>query len=289
MAPQTSIPIVANVLGTIGTVLWCVQLLPQIWTNYRTKKTDGLPGTMLFLWAICAVPFGAYAVAQNFNIPIQIQPQCFGTFSLVSWAQTLIYHNHWATWKATSLAIFLCLTFGGIEAALILTLKPLYDRGLDFPMFILGVIASILLALGLIPPYFEIWKRRGRVIGINWIFLIIDWSGAFFSLMALIAQLKFDVLGGVLYIICLFLEGGIVTSHLIWLFRTRKIRKLASYEDKSFDDIAEEHRQRNIKFAFSERRSRWSTKENELAEGSSSTGSDILPEFVLRPITIIKR
>jgi uncharacterized protein with PQ loop repeat len=36
-------------------------------------------------------------------------------------------------------------------------------------MIILGVIASILLAVGLLPPYIEIYKRRGRVIGINWV------------------------------------------------------------------------------------------------------------------------
>jgi hypothetical protein len=36
-------------------------------------------------------------------------------------------------------------------------------------MIILGVIASVLLAAGLIPPYFEIWRRRGRVIGISWV------------------------------------------------------------------------------------------------------------------------
>ncbi len=34
-------------------------------------------------------------------------------------------------------------------------------------MVLVGVIAAILLALGLLPPYFEIWKRRGRVIGIS--------------------------------------------------------------------------------------------------------------------------
>jgi hypothetical protein len=45
----------------------------------------------------------------------------------------------------------------------------LYDRGINFPMIILGVIASILLAVGLLPPYIEIYKRRGRVIGINWV------------------------------------------------------------------------------------------------------------------------
>ena len=31
---------------------WC----SRIWTNYRVKKTDGLPGIMMFLWAICVSP-----------------------------------------------------------------------------------------------------------------------------------------------------------------------------------------------------------------------------------------
>lgn len=49
----------------------------------------------------------------------------------------------------------------------------------------MGIIAAVLLAAGLLPPYRELWKRRGRVIGINWVFLGMDWFGAFFSLMAL--------------------------------------------------------------------------------------------------------
>lgn len=53
MAPQTDIPLAANILGTIGTVFWCVQLMPQIWHNWRYKKTEGLPRMMMLLWAIC--------------------------------------------------------------------------------------------------------------------------------------------------------------------------------------------------------------------------------------------
>lgn len=69
-------------------------------------------------------------------------------------------------------------------------------------------VASVLLAAGLLPPYGEIWKRRGRVIGIKWIrvslralsqlvpgsstskltcreiFSTMDCSGAFLSLTA---------------------------------------------------------------------------------------------------------
>lgn len=53
MPPQTSIPPAANILGTIGTVFWCVQLVPQIWHNWKSKNTDGLPRIMMLLWAIC--------------------------------------------------------------------------------------------------------------------------------------------------------------------------------------------------------------------------------------------
>lgn len=77
-----------NVLGTIGTVFWCVQLIPQIWYNWRRKETEGLPPLMMFLWAACtphlldihtgadadddvgAPPMGAYLILQvNILLP----------------------------------------------------------------------------------------------------------------------------------------------------------------------------------------------------------------------------
>ncbi|KAK4248831.1 hypothetical protein C7999DRAFT_13210, partial [Corynascus novoguineensis] len=232
------------------------QLIPQIWTNWRSKKTDGLPGVMMFLWALCGLPFGVYAIAQNFNIPLQVQPQIFAILCLIAWAQILLYHNRWPVWKASLLAVVVAAVLGGIEAALILTLRPLYDRGNETPVMVVGIIAAILLAAGLLPPYGEMWKRRGRVIGINWVFLTMDWSGAFFSLMALVAQNSFDVLGGVLYIICCVLEMGIFISHLVWLARTREIRKVARTKGKTFDDVAAEHETRGMPFKFAERKGR---------------------------------
>ncbi|KAK3363582.1 hypothetical protein B0T25DRAFT_48562 [Lasiosphaeria hispida] len=240
--------------------LWCVQLIPQVWTNWRTKKTDGLPGTMMFLWALCGVPFGVYAVVQNFNIPLQIQPQVFLVLCLVGWVQTLMYHENWATWKASLLGAAMVVIFGGVEAALILTLKPIYEGGNETPMLVVGIVAAILLAAGLLPPYGEIWKRRGRVIGINWVFLTMDWLGAVFSLMALVAQLTFDILGGVLYIICACLELGILISHIIWLLRTRKLRKAAAADGKTFDDAMAEHKAQGIPFKWAERKRNWEGK-----------------------------
>lgn len=94
MAPQTSIPKSATVLGLIGTVFWCIQLCPQIWHSYRRKSTDGLPTLMMLLWSWSGLPFGVYAIAQNFNIPIQVQPQCFALLCMVSFGQCKYYSGY---------------------------------------------------------------------------------------------------------------------------------------------------------------------------------------------------
>ena len=131
------------------------------------------------------------------------------------------------------------MTFGGSEAILVLTLRPLYDRQIVWPIMIVGIVAAILLAAGLLPPYFELWKRSGRVVGINFVFLTIDLLGAFFSLMGVVAQNTFDLLGGCLFIVCILIESGIFLSHGIWLLRTRKLRATAKAAGRDLDDLPE--------------------------------------------------
>lgn len=75
----------------------------------------------------------------------------------------------------------------------------------------------------------------------DFIFLTVDWAGAFFSLMALVAQHTFDVLGGSLYIVCLFLELGIFISQAVWLLRTRHVRREAKKAGKTYDQYVAEH------------------------------------------------
>ncbi|KAF2743303.1 hypothetical protein M011DRAFT_480875 [Sporormia fimetaria CBS 119925] len=272
--PQTSIPPAAHVLGTIGTVyvaidyaiseladhrwqmLVCsgvlalnthhyaahyIKIIPQIWHNWRRKSTEGLPGLMLMLWSVCAVPFGVYAIVQNFNFALKLQPQCFGGLTLITWGQSLHYHNKWKAWSSTLMTLAMAIAFAATEAILIVTLRGPYKRGVDWPMTMTAITASVLLGLGLIPPYFELAKRNGRVIGINFIFLAVDYAGAVFSLLALVAQHTFDVLGGTIYIVTIFLETGIVASHVIWRFRVRQIRHEAKACGKTYDEFIAQH------------------------------------------------
>ena len=148
------------------------------------------------------MPFGAYSIVQNFNFALKLQPQCFGGLTLIAWGQSLYYHNRWRVWTATLATIAVAVAFAVTEAILILTLRGPYYRGVEWPMMMLAITASVMQALGLIPPYFELAKRNGRVIGISktvpnprcndkrlsnldFIFLTVDFAGAFFSLMAL--------------------------------------------------------------------------------------------------------
>ncbi|KAI0160757.1 PQ loop repeat-domain-containing protein [Xylariaceae sp. FL1272] len=275
MAPQSDIPVSANVLGTIGTILWFTQLLPQIWTNWRSKSTEGLPASMMFLWAVSGVPFGVYAIVQNFNIPIQVQPQAFMVLCLVSWGQCLYYGRKWPLWTVILTCTATGAIFGGVEAALILTIRPIYRAGNEIPIVVIGIIAAILLAAGLVPPYGEAWKRRGRIIGINFLFLTVDSSGALFSLLSLVVQRSFDVLGGVQYGVVILLELGIFVSHFVWLVRTRRIRKRAKGEGKTFDDVAKEYEQRGETFRFAERKSwPWGRRGEEKGEGDVEMGNE---------------
>jgi hypothetical protein len=89
--------------------------------------------------------------------------------------------------------------FAGIEAGLIYAIRPAYARGLDWPVLLIGIVAFISLISGYLPIPLELLKRRGRVVGIDFIFLTIDWCGAFFSLLALVAQNEFDVVFGTMY------------------------------------------------------------------------------------------
>lgn len=47
------------------------------------------------------------------------------------------------------------------------TLQIPYNKGITWPDLVVGVIGAILISAGLIPPYFELWKRDGRVIGFS--------------------------------------------------------------------------------------------------------------------------
>lgn len=214
-----------NVLGTIGTILWCVQLVPQIIRNFYVKDCEGVPSVMMFLWALSGVPFSIYFFGTDGSIPLRIQPQLFTLCCVVTWIQTLYYPPvQCGLRKVIIYASTFIIIAAGAEVGFILWLRPIYREGKEWPLLIIGVIAAILIALGLIPPYFELAKRRGRVIGINFVFVGMDSLGALFSLVSIVVG-TMDILSIVLYAVVIALEFGIFASHIIWYIRFGKKEK----------------------------------------------------------------
>lgn len=229
--------VAVNVLGTIGTILWCIQLVPQIIRNFRLKDCTGLPPLMMFLWAASGVPFSIYFFGIDGLIPLRIQPQLFTFCCTVSWTQTLYYPPVSLPWRKVLFVVgaFVLISVG-LETGLILWLRPLNRRGIEWPMLVIGIIASVLLALGLVPPYFELAKRKGRVVGINFFFLAMDSFGALFSLISIVVG-TMDIMSMVLYAIVMAMEIGIFLSQVGWyLTGGRKIIK----EEKAHKYIEKE-------------------------------------------------
>lgn len=125
--------------------------------------------------------------------------------------------------------------------------------------------------------------------GIDFVFLTVDWCGAFFSLMSLVAQSEFDALFGTMYALCCAIEMGMVVSHLIWRLRTRGIRKRAKTEGDTFDESAEGKAWQAEGIDIEAKFWRWMGRENKVrdrVEGEEAI-EEIVPDKNTVPIGVV--
>ncbi|QLQ78356.1 hypothetical protein HG537_0A06030 [Torulaspora globosa] len=233
----------ATALATVATVCWCIQLIPQIWYNWRRKDCTGLPPLMMFLWVVSAIPFAIYFCVSEGNITLQVQPHLFMFFCAISFVQSCYYPPvRMARRKIAAILLIFAVWCVGMEVGFILWLRPLYRKGIHWPALIFGILASVLLAVGLLPPYFELAKRQGRVVGINFLFLFVDSLGAWLSIVSVILG-NMDVMGIALYCVVAALELGIFISHFIWCCRFKWFRKAPLEESEVEIEKIDEQKQ----------------------------------------------
>ncbi|KAI0258938.1 PQ loop repeat-domain-containing protein [Gloeopeniophorella convolvens] len=199
-----------NVFGTIGTICWTVQLIPQLHKSYRTKSTEGLSPWLLLLWGLAALPLGVYAVVQNLNAPLIVQPQLFGALALAAWAQCMHYGppRRGRRWCAGVLAALLVL-FAALEAGCVFALRPAYRRGTPAGKVgarFFGIFSAALLSPALLPQFWEI-RRHRAVVGLSLAFMAVDLAGGVFSDLSLVFKHDFDVVAAVTYSLVVLLDG----------------------------------------------------------------------------------
>ncbi|KAJ7097237.1 PQ loop repeat-domain-containing protein [Mycena belliarum] len=216
-----------NVMGTIGTICWTVQMVPQIYKSYHDKSTEGLSPWLVLVWGGAAAFLGAYTILLNLNIPLILQPQLFGVLAFVSWGQCQFYGARRSALTSTLMALAAILLVGGFQAALVFGIRPAYEagspgaaRGVQF----IGLWNAVLLALALVPQYVEIWQHN-EVMGISLVFMAVDLLGGVFNDLSLAFKDKFDAIAGVTFTLVIVMDGSILLLALILNPRAARRRR----------------------------------------------------------------
>lgn len=164
-------PAASNVLGTIGTIMWCLQIVPQIVKNYRSQSTYGLSPWLLVCWASASVPQGAYLLIEWVSVPLLIQPQIFAALALVGVGQCFYYRDggeqvgsKFTRWQASLCVLAAMIVYGGVEFAFFELGRLGKRRGTDAASQVFGILGVIGILGGLVPQYWEIYRIR-EVVG----------------------------------------------------------------------------------------------------------------------------
>jgi len=90
------------------------------------------------------------------------------------------------------------ILMGALEVLLIFVSRPAYEHGISAPVKLFGILSAVLIALGLLPQYWEIYKL-GEVKGISYIFIAIDSLGGILNDLSLAFSNEFDGLAAASY------------------------------------------------------------------------------------------
>ncbi|EIW58286.1 uncharacterized protein TRAVEDRAFT_148372 [Trametes versicolor FP-101664 SS1] len=224
-----------NALGTIGTVCWTIQLVPQIWKSWRAKSTEGLSEWLMLLWGFSGATLGVYAIVKNLNIPLILQPQLFGTLSFIGWAQCQYYGRKRSKWTSIAMYVAVMAFSAGFEVGMIYAVKPAYHHGNIRPVQFFGIFSSVLISTALIPQYWEIYKYK-EVIGISVLFMLVDMLGGIFSDLSLAFKEDFDIIAGVTYSIVVVMDAAIIICALVLNPVAKRHRKMSTVAENAPDD-----------------------------------------------------
>ncbi|KAK3844553.1 MAG: PQ loop repeat-domain-containing protein [Linnemannia gamsii] len=219
--------ILENVFGLLGIVFWSFQLLPQAIDNYKAKSTEGLSYSMFFIWTLCALGFGSYGVVEELSIPLIVQPQIFGFLSMVCYMQCLYYGmrtKEWWTLKRTMMVgCGAVVAMVGVQVGAVYATRAGINHNVPGTVEAAGIIPILLLVLGFIPQYIDIYRDRS-VVGVSMAFIAADAAGAIFSIISLCFRSEFDLLATCNYIAVLVCDAIVV---FFWVYFNKMHPELA--------------------------------------------------------------
>lgn len=178
-------------------------------------------------WAVAGIPLGTYNLVQNLNVALQVQPHILIFLSLTTWAQCKYYSDKWSLVRILACALAMGSVIGGVEAGLYFALRLARRRDIEWPLTLMAVLAAVLLCVGVLRYYWEIYKSRS-VQGISFMFVAIDAGGDLVSILALLFATRIDVVGMVVYSSELVLWIGICVLGVHFRLRIWALKQLGS-------------------------------------------------------------
>lgn len=228
MSAQT-LNTLAQVFGTLGTVLWCIQLAPQIWLNFRRKTTKGLSVYLYFGWLASSVCYAPYAVFTSQNIPIIVQPQCYGSLCAIVAIQALYYDKNWSPWQGVALFGAYCALGGGWEFGIYRAMVRADQVGVKGIPMLFGILSDIFLTAAFFPQIWQIWQEK-EVVGISYLFLMLDSAGAVCSIISLGLKKSIDGVAIAGYIGVIIVEVIVLLAALYYNPNAERKRHAAEKE-----------------------------------------------------------
>jgi hypothetical protein len=199
-----------------------VQLLPQIWKNWRRHDTESLSALFFLSWAIAGVPLGVYNIVDDFNVALQVQPNVLIFLSLVTWSQCKYYGENWGMKKVGGAFVVMAVALGGVETGLVFAVRVAVERGCGWALTVMAVVAAVLLAGGVLRHIVDM-VRTGSDAGVSLRFALLDASGDVASLLSVVFQARLSVLGLVIYGSELVVWMGLIG--IVLYFRMAKGKK----------------------------------------------------------------
>ncbi|RXK34952.1 hypothetical protein M231_07798 [Tremella mesenterica] len=207
-------PVAEILCASVAAVIWCFQVVPPIIAAYRTKSTQALSPWMMLLWAGGALLYAPYAVAQNLNIAIILQPHIFYVLTCTSFIQCLHYTLGQSRVKAGGWFLGLTVLFAGFDTGSIFALRRTNSLGLNGVAMIYGYGTSVLDMIGFIPQYIHILRIR-HVPKITILFGLMDLTGCVLSMLSLLFRRRLDIAGFVFYLSMGILDLGLLSFAII--------------------------------------------------------------------------
>ncbi|CAE6512136.1 unnamed protein product [Rhizoctonia solani] len=165
--------------------------------NYFTNLKLAAICILRFIWALSAPFLGVYMIAQDISIP----------------ATHLTTSAVWGDGGA-----LMDTVAGAFQGGFAMLARHKYENRDVWTLRTFALISSILLSAGLLPQYWEIWKRKEVVAyptGVSMSFMLIDLLGGVFSALSLVFKETFDIFAAIPYLLVLVLDGLVIVLAIV--------------------------------------------------------------------------